>query len=79
MIRSLLPELIIDPSAVSGNRDKIKATRAVIQAVLKALDGLQEANVALCQHPNPTKRYDPNYGGGGYSHSECNECGGRLP
>lgn len=23
--------------------------------------------------------YDPGYAGGGYSHSECDHCGGTLP
>lgn len=64
--------------AVSKNRNAIKAARAELRAMTKALDGCQAANEAMCSHPNKSARYDPGYAGGGFSHYECPDCGGQT-
>lgn len=74
-----LPDLDFIPSAVHRNRDAIREARGAYQGAIKALEGLQKANEAMCKHPNKASRYDPGYAGGGYSHSECPDCGGHLP
>jgi len=70
-----LPDLDLQPGAVRSNRDLITAARATYRAALTALEGLQKANEAMCQHPGRKACYDPLYGGGGYSHSRCDDCG----
>ncbi|HEX6052764.1 MAG TPA: hypothetical protein VFZ21_26040 [Gemmatimonadaceae bacterium] len=72
-----LPEIDLRPDAVHENRDRIDEARGALRGALAALDGLQKANEAMCNHPNKRKCYDPGYAGGGYSHSECDDCGGR--
>ena len=74
-----LPALDFSPANVGANRDAIVAARAALKAMATALEGLHKANVSLCPHQNKQKRYDPGYAGGGYSHSECPDCGGQLP
>lgn len=76
-----LPQLDFSaqPEAIHRNREAIREAREVLKGAIKALEGLHQANVGLCKHPNKTKHYDPGYGGGGYSHSECADCGGQLP
>jgi len=78
-MRIQLPDLDFTPAAVKHNRDTIQEARAAYQGAIKALEGLQKANEAMCPHPQKAARYDPGYAGGGYSHSECPDCGGYLP
>lgn len=78
-MRVSLPELDLRPEMVRENKARIKEARAAYQSALKALDGLQKANEGMCEHAKPRKCYDPGYAGGGYSHSECDHCGGTLP
>lgn len=73
-----LPVLDFTPSAVHANRDAIDEARAAYQGAIGALAGLQKANEAMCKHPKAVKCYYPGYVGGGYSHSECPDCGGQI-
>jgi len=74
-----LPELDFTPAAVEVNRATIKEARGALRGALKALDGLELANQAMCPHTNTVAVHDPNYAGGGHSHTECKDCGGKLP
>jgi hypothetical protein len=75
-----LPVLDLQPDVevVKKNRQIIKEARAALKSALKALEGLENANTGMCPHPRTEKRYDPGWGGGGYSHTECLDCGGHL-
>jgi hypothetical protein len=74
-----LPDLDFTSESIHKNRDAIKYARASYLGAIKALDGLQKANEGLCDHSRKVSCYDPGYAGGGYSHSECPDCGGHLP
>jgi hypothetical protein len=73
-----LPTINLSAENIVENRrilvDAVKQYKGAIQAC----EGLLKANAALCEHPQKVKHYDPGYGGGGYSHSECQICGARL-
>lgn len=60
--------------AVNANREAIKARRVQLKAELAALDGLEEANQALCSHEHKYAVYDPGYAGGGQDGYKCPDC-----
>ncbi len=72
-----LPTLTYEDEAVPNNKTLIAQARARVNAELKALDGLDQANQSLCSHPNKRAVYDPGYAGGGQDGYRCDRCGKR--
>lgn len=79
-MKTLIPELEFSssPETIKQNRKLIEESIAVCKATLKSLGGLHAANISMCTHPCTVAHHDPGYAGGGYSHSECLDCGGRC-
>jgi len=77
-MKAEIPDIDLSPENVTKNREEIKIAFKKLKAMMSALEGLDKANQSMCNHDKKTKHYDPGYAGGGYSHSECEDCGARI-
>lgn len=64
-----------DKQIIEDNRQKIQEFKKLLEAMLVAANGLNEANQAFCTHENKLAEYDPGYAGGGFSNFRCLICG----
>lgn len=76
-MRFEMPSIELSPDNVAQNATKISTARATLKVMLKALDGLADANAALCDHAGSTEVYKgANYGGDSPErYLRCPKCG----
>jgi hypothetical protein len=59
-----MPTIELSPENVAKNAHEIAAARVTLKAMLKALDGYENANLAICDHEGSIEVWKgANYGG----------------
>lgn len=76
-MRFEMPTIELSPENVAQNAREIATARITLKAMLKALDGYDNANVAICDHAGSTEIWKgANYGGDRPErYLSCPKCG----